>query len=192
MNDERLIPDIFGNELKQAARGRTALKLSAYLKVRDFYEENLERIESVGVMKFYSEVADWMNVSIPAVRKNMSAIGNWTDAELINFINADLSFDHIITARQLENRRDCPHDARTLLNAAIDNGGESGARMTVEEMTAFALGEAVPPPLSEYNERAARTLSNMIKKIPQANGWNESRAKKFAEVIDAIIKEYLQ
>jgi hypothetical protein len=180
-----LIPAKFGEQLRARARKSRQLKLQNLLELRDFIAENYDRIERDGWMRFYAEAADWTDCAAETMRHDLDTIRSYPDADLKRWILAGLSFDHLATANGLQEASH--YEASYLLDFCINLGGENGKRMTVEEMTAFALGENTPRSKTfDY----VRTLTGWILKLPNKLGWNTEKSAAFEARVRELIKEF--
>ena len=180
-----LIPSELGKRLQIRARKSTLLKLENLLDLRNFIEENEARILSGGWMNFYREAANWMDYAANTVRDDLSTIRSYSEIDLRKWIEGGLSFDHIATANTIQ--EESPYDAAFILNASMFYGNGEGKRMTVEEMTAFALGENPKRP-PYYN--AVKKLTGLIAELPHKLGWNDEKAKRFETRVQELIKEF--
>jgi hypothetical protein len=174
-----LIPQSFGERLRTRARKATAAKLENYIELRDFIAENEDKILEIGWMEFYKDAGDWMDCGGDSVRKSLTIIRNYPDDTLRAWIAQGISFDHIETANSLQNIRECQYAAADLLDRAVEFGNGEGKRMTVEEMTAFALGER--PPQKGFVSSLFERLIN----FPNRMKWDVDKSGRFQTWIDA-------
>ena len=179
-----IIPVTFGKKLQTRARQSTLLKMENFLELRDFIAENEEKIDHLGWMKFYEEAADWMDYDPKTVSDGLRAIRNYPDDKIKEWIKGGLSFDHIEKANDLQNEPTCKYDAAQLLDAAILFGNENGKRMTVREMTAFALGEKDGQTSPNYG--ILKTLNRWIAELPRRFTWSAEKVTRFTALIDEI------
>lgn len=181
-----LLPTILRQELKANARESDNLTLASYKKVRDFIAENEDAITAYGWIKFYKDVGDDMNRSWKTVSNNLVKIRNYPDEKLDYWFQNDVSFDHLETANHLQNVKECKYDASTLLDKCIELGGANGKRMTVEEMTVFALGER------EYVAgRAGRYLIDRLLKFGAGQDWDKTKLDGYNTLIEQL-RDYLE
>ena len=180
-----LIPQELGKRLQGRARQSTVLKLENFLELRDFISENENKIIEQGWENFYEEAGNWMDFSGDSISKGLDIIRAHPDENLKRWIKGGLSFDHIEKANTLQ--KYCQFTSEQILDAAIDLGGKNGKRMTVKEMTAFALGENVPlPPTYDF----VKTLSGWLTKIPlKFKEWDSTKVYRVTELINKLMKE---
>jgi hypothetical protein len=171
-----LLPAEFRNRLQSRARKATALKLENYIELRDFIAENKDKISAVGWMEFYKEAGDSMDLSAETVRKNLTIIRNYPDEKLREWVKFGLSFDHIENANWLQNVKECQYTAEALLDAAAYMGNGEGRRMTVEEMTTFALGEKVKPSVKGM----VSSLFDRLVNFPNRLNWDTEKSTRFS------------
>lgn len=184
-----LIPQQLGQTLRNRARKSTGLIVENFIDLRDFIHENREKIEAEGWMGFYEEAADWMDYSSAAVQKNLHIIREYPTEKINEWIGGGLSMSHMEEAGDLQNDKNCHYTADQLLDACLTFGDENGKRMTVKQMTSFALGEKIGhSPTYDY----VRVLSSMAMKLPARLGWDEEKTKRFGERVKELIKEFLQ
>lgn len=181
MNFVALLPTEFQERLRTRARKATALKLENYLELRDFIAENEDRILDIGWMEFYKEAGDCMDLSAETVRKNLTIIRNYPDDKLREWIKSGLSFDHIENANWLQNVKECQYAGLVLLDKAVDLGNGEGKRMTVEEMTTFALGEQTKTGI----KAAVSSLFQRLVNFPNRLKWDTDKSYRFQTWLDA-------
>lgn len=180
-----LIPAEFGNKLQQLARKATKAKLQLLIEIRDFAEENYDKIEATGWQNYYKEVAAWTNYSWHTIDKGLDTIRNYETAKLTYWTDNGLSFDHIESANWAQNQ--CTMYADQILDGAIELGNGHGKVMTVEEMLTFALGGNARKP-EAYP--LMNTLSRWLTKIPDKfPNWDASKVSRVSELIRQLMEE---
>lgn len=181
----RLIPDVLGRELRTNARQSKLLKMENFLKLLDFIEENMDKIEAQGWENFYEEAGDWMDYSAASIDKNLDILRPHTPENIRRWLKGGLGFDHIEKANAWQGF--CQMDAAQILDGALDFGNGNGKRMTVLEMKAFALGERTPLPPT-YN--FVNTLSKWMVSMPRRLGWGKEKAEAFVADLKELIRKY--
>lgn len=180
-----LIPADFGEKLQGLARKATKAKLQLLLEIRDFAEENYEKIEVTGWQNFYKEVSLWTNYSWHSIDKGLDTIRSYETKKLHYWTDNGLSFDHIENANWAQNQ--CTMYGDQILDAAIELGNENGKVMTVDEMLTFALGGNIQKP-EVYP--LVNTLSKWLTKIPlKFPHWEPSKVSRVKELIQQLMEE---
>lgn len=180
-----LIPRQFGEEIQTIARRISKSKLALFLKIRDFVEENYDKIEATGWQNFYQECATWTGYSADSIDKGLDIIRSYETSRLKYWIEEKgLSFDHIEKANSAQNH--CTMYADQILDAAIELGNGNGKVMTVKEMVAFALGGNV--------KKAAQfafinTLSKWLRIIPvKFSEWDAAKVEEAKSLINRLME----
>lgn len=180
-----LIPADFGAKLQQLARKATKAKLALLIEIRDFAEENYDKIEATGWQNFYKEVAGWTNYSWHSIDKGLDTIRSYPAERLNYWTDNGLSFDHIESANWAQNQ--CTMYGDQILNAAIELGNGQGKVMTVDEMIAFALGgEARKPEAYPLINTLSKWLNKITEKFPH---WEASKVSRVQGLITELVKE---
>ena len=184
-----LPPELF-QQLQSRARAGKKYWLDNILDIRDDITEREDEIKrDGGMMAYYDKCADAMDCAPATVRDDLGIIRNYPDEKLRYWFHRGLGKDHIEAANWLQDEPQCKYDALTLLDKAIEFGGATGKRMTVNELTEFALGEKTPrPPTYRY----VQTLTNWMHSVPRKMGWDEERGKAFGEAVAKFVEEWFR
>lgn len=159
-----LIPTETLDKWRKNARRRAMEKLFDLLELRELLSE--ARAEGdVVIMQMYREASEAMGKSIDSVRKDIAAIGEYSEAMLVEWIQAGLPFEAL---REMNTLARCGDGENGLLNASpaeviqqvVDNGDGIGKIPTVEAIVSFALSHR-PAAAIEY--QINRRVSGFLK-----------------------------
>lgn len=133
------------------------------------------------LMQAYKEQAEDMLLASDTLRGKIATIREYDADELRYWLKRGAGFEHLQTANTLaELAKKTPAQ---LMNECVEFGGETGNKtMTVDELTAHALGERKrDPALFRVN-----TLLSRLAKFPLLLKWDSDKTQKFTELMDAV------
>lgn len=165
------------NLVKARARAGALGELESLL----WFRENVDDWKGEGVLMIaYTEYADAMGVSRDTLRRKIATIRNYSADDLVRWIENRISFEHMETANTLaELAKKTP---KQLLNEAMNLGDENGQPMTVDRLTAFALGEQKrEPALFRVN-----TILSRLGRFPLLLKWSSEKTDKFNSLMEAV------
>jgi len=145
-----------------------------------WFRENVDdwRKEKV-LMQAYKEYAEAMMISSDTLRRKMAAIRAYPPEKLVYWISKGAGFELIETANTLAEL--AKKEPMQLIDEAVELGNENGKTMTVDELTAFALGEQKrDPALFRVN-----TLLSRLARFPELLKWDNDKRAKFTVWLDA-------
>lgn len=174
-----IVPAKLAERWTTRARRGALNTLKSLLEFRELVPEY--RAENV-LMQAYKEAAEYMLISDETLRDLMGKIRNYPEEKLIYWIENGVVFDHMEKANLLYEiaKRESPAE---LLDEAISVGGENGKTMTVQEMTAFALGVATGK--GKKHIFHALPLFERLGKFPNRFGWDEAKTSEYSAWLDA-------
>ena len=162
---------------------RTRAKLGALGELESLLEfrEDMDDWKAEGrLMQAYQEQAEDMMIARDTLRRKMTIIRNYTPEDLYRWIENGVSFEHMETANTLAQL--AKKTPKKLLDECIELGGHTGNKtMTVDELTAHALGEKKQEPvLFRVNDLLSR-----LGKFPTLLKWDSSKSEKFNSWLEA-------
>jgi hypothetical protein len=171
---------------REHAKKRNLSKLCDIIDFRDFLLENDHNGTPIGLI--YKEAAAAMGYSDNTLQRNVRIIRSYPSEQLLKWIHAGLSFDHLEMANFYQDEK---KPAAWLLDKAIDPGNADGSIMTVDELILFANSE------KKYTEifiraknmwtRLVDLIGNSPKplwepdKVLRYNEWREAGKEFFSE-----------
>lgn len=133
---------------------------------------------AVGIIE--REYAADMMISASTLRRKIASVRNWEAWQLEELMNAGVAWEHFQIAIDLaETAKKTPMQ---LLGEAVSLGNAHGDTMTVEEMTAHALGERAPRP----ETFSAIGWISRLAELPQRLNWDSERAEKLRGLLEQI------
>ena len=131
-------------------------------------------------VRLTSKTTEAMGVSRDTLRRKIATIRNYSADDLVRWIENRISFEHMETANTLaELAKKTP---KQLLNEAMNLGDENGQPMTVDRLTAFALGEQKrEPALFRVN-----TILSRLGRFPLLLKWSSEKTDKFNSLMEAV------
>jgi hypothetical protein len=175
-----VIPDKMIAKITRRSRLTARMKIDALLVWREYADEIAQG--AIGIEQ--KRMARAMMISRETFRRLLWQTDRFMPDDLYRWIDNGVSFEHFERAILLES--DSKRPPRQLLNEAIERGNEHGETMTVDEMTAYALGEQQPRPKTY----AAMTWLSKLIDLPAKFGWDAEKREKFNYHFNAI-KEML-
>ena len=154
---------------RRARRGALS-KLRSLLEFRDMMDDF--RAENV-LMQAYAEAAIIMVCSADTLRADIANIREYSEADLVRWIENKVSFDHMEKANSLA---ELAHKTpMQLLNECIDPGNAVGDTMTVRELQSFALGEQkIHPAVYRWNVVLGR-----LRNFPTQLQWDDEKTGRY-------------
>lgn len=132
-----------------------------------------------------AEFAQAAGCSPKTLRRKLAAINGFKPEIIADYVNAGISWEHMQTAHELA--EDAHKTPKRLLDEAINPGNAHGEVMTVDELTAHALGEFEQRP----ETFAAFGWLSRLAELPRRLGWDADKANRYGAWIEAG-KEFLK
>lgn len=171
----------FLEPIRVRARASMHADMENVLVWREIHEEIPRGAKTTAEREF----AQAAGCSPQTLRRKLAAINGFTPEALADFVNAGLSWEHLQVAHDLADAaRKTPLQ---LLEEATNPGNAHGDTMTVDELTAHALGERIPRP----ETYAAVGWLSRLAELPQRLGWDVEKAGRFGAWIEQG-KEFLK
>lgn len=145
------------------------------------FREDMDDWKAEGLlMQAYQEQAADMMIARDTLRRYIGNIRNYSADDLVRWVEAGAWMDHLEAANSLaEIAKKTP---KQLMDEAVDLGDENGSTMTVEQLTAHALGEKPrkDPVLYRMNN-----LFSQLGKFPHLLKWGIEKTNRFTSWLDA-------
>ena len=156
---------------REHTKKRNLNKLCDLIDFRDFLLENDHNGTPIGLI--YKEAAAAMGYSDNTLQRNVRIIRSYPSEQLLKWIHAGLSFDHLEMANFYQ---DATKPAAWLLDKAVDPGNAEGKVMTVDELILFANSEKRYTPVLIR----LKNLWHRIGDFPIAKlGWEADKTARF-------------
>ena len=174
-----------GDLLPQARREETRhrAKLGALGELESLLEfrEDMDDWKAEGrLMQAYAEQAADMMLAKDTLRRKIATIRNYSAEDLVRWITAGAGFEHMETANTLyEMAKKTP---KQLMDEAVNFGDGQGRVMTVDQLTAHALGEK--PHKDKFLYRL-NTVFSQLGKYPTLLKWNAEKTGRFTKWLEA-------
>lgn len=168
---------------KRREKTRTRAKLGALGTLESLLEfrEDIDDWKAEGrLMQAYQEQAADMMLARDTLRRYIGNIRNYSADDLTRWIEAGAWMDHIETANTLaEIAKKTP---KQLMDECVDMGDENGKTMTVEQLTAHALGEL---PRKDTVMYRMNNLFSQLGKFPSLLKWGAEKTTRFTTWLEA-------
>lgn len=175
-NARRYFSDADLSAVRSLSRAGEAARLENLLRWRELSDEIPHGARGTAEREY----AAAMMISAGHLRKLMAAIAAYGEDYIHEKINAGVGLEHFQTAKNLA---ELAHKTpRQLLDEAVTLGNAHGETMTVEEMTAHAIGEHAPRP----ETFAAMGWLSRLAELPARLKWDAGKAAKLKDLIEQI------
>lgn len=164
--------DLIQKRAKVGALG----ELESLLEFRELMDE--WKAEGV-LMQAYKEWADGMMIARDTLRRRIATIRNYSADDLCRWIEGGVGFEHMETANMLADV--AKKTPKQLINEALDLGDENGKVMTVDQLTAHALGEQKRDPAFFRVNALLSRLGN----FPMLLKWGQDKTDKYNKWLEA-------
>lgn len=167
-------------EALSSARKRAQAGAYGELESLLWFREHEDEWRSERVlMTAYHEYADAMMIAPDTLRDNLAKIRNYTPADLKRWIAKGLWLGHLERANAIAEI--AGRSPKKLLDEAVEKGDEYGKPMTIDGMTAFALGDKPLPPVFFKFNVTLRKLGS----IPNLAKWDDEKTERWRQWLDA-------
>lgn len=158
--------------------------LANLVEFLEFYDE----LQHGELMQAYTEAAKANRMSGATFRDKFGLVRRFRECDLYFWFANGISFDHLDKAPSLaEITKRQPSE---LIAQAIEVGNKDGETMTVDEMTAFALGETDKPKAgAKWHIEQAFVK---VWKLRNILGWDDEKANRFEARVRELIEEFIQ
>lgn len=174
---------------KKLAQWNTRAKRGAFDKLQnllEFRELPLEEYRRQGLLtQAELEGAEAMLVTLDSLRRSLWQIQEFDGAQLLTWITNGVSFQHFERANAIAEK--AKMTPAQLLDDAYVKGNQFGKTMTVEQMTAYALGERKQP---EAAYSISRMFSTIIVKVSQSLKWDAEKLSEFKADVNALQRKW--
>jgi hypothetical protein len=178
-------PHFEGDLLPPARRKKTrARALSGALGQLESlleFREDMDDWKAEGrLMQAYQEHAEDMMIARDTLRRYVGTIRNYSADDLVRWVEAGAWMEHIEVANTLaEIAKKTP---KQLMEECVNLGDETGKTMTVEKLTAHALGEQ---PRKDPVFYRLNNLFSQLGKFPTLLKWDTEKTGRFTKWLDA-------
>lgn len=164
------------DRIQTRAKAGSLGELESLLEFRELMDE--WKAEGV-LMQAYKEWADGMMIARDTLRRRVATIRNYSADDLIRWIAGGVGFEHMETANMLADV--AKKTPKQLINEALDLGDENGKVMTVDQLTAHALGEQKRDPVFFRVNNLLSRLGN----FPMLLKWGQDKTDKYNKWLEA-------